>query len=727
MGIKTETFRFRHVKNQNVSVGSRRTIMDYRVIKENDLFLLTDTNGNIPEDHPYGLGLYSKDTRFLSKLDLKINGEDPVLLSSEADQNYKSTILLTNPHMEQEGNLVLWRESIEIQRTRFIYDDVLYEEVKVKSYFPKRVAFEISIHADADFLDMFVVRGFLNGNLGQRTGQVRKEDSLSFSYEGADGLNRSTVITWDKQALNNDEKGIISFGFELDHGESDSVTLSVQPVTGRGDGINRVQKEAALAKLEASYERWNDGVAKVETDFLPLKRLVERGLNDMRVLLTDVGHGAFPVAGLPWFGVPFGRDSLIAALQTLPFNADIARGTLLTMAHYQGSKLDPWRDEQPGKIMHEIRFGELAATGQIPFTPYYGTVDATPLFLILLTEYVKWTGDVELVHTLEREIENALIWIDSYGDRDGDLFVEYHQESSKGIANQGWKDSGDSVVHRDGEYAKTPIALAEVQGYVYQAKTGLADIFDHMNRGEEARSLRRQAEALRQRFDEAFWMDDVRYYAIALDDRKEQVGTITSNPGHVLFSGMLNEKRAKAVTDMLVSPKMFSGYGIRTMAEGEAGYNPMSYHDGSVWPHDNSLSILGMSKSGYQQQANQVIEGLVAAAAHFEYDRLPELFCGYGSGGKVVKYPVACSPQAWAAGTPLVFIQSLLGLFPDSLKEEIRLSPVLLENMNGLEVHDLSIGTGKLSVSIKRVEGGCRLEVLKNTTGYQISSSEQMV
>lgn len=712
---------------RNVS-GKRWTKMDYRVIKENDLFLLTDTNGNIPENHPYGLGLYTKDTRFLSKLDLKINGEDPILLSSDADQNYKADILLTNPHMEEDGELILWRESVEIERTRFIYDDVLYEEIKVKNYFPKPVNFEISIHADADFLDMFVVRGFQNGDLGSRTGQTTEGNTLSFHYAGADNVERSTLITWDKEAKKVDEKGKIDFEFELAHSETDRVTLAIRPQIGEPQVNTAVKKDEAMRKLEVSYENWSKQSASVKTDFAPLQRLIDRGLNDMRVLLTDVGFGSFPVAGLPWFGVPFGRDSLIAALQILPFQSGIAKGTLLTMAHYQGQNVDPWRDEQPGKIMHEIRFGELAATGQIPFTPYYGTVDATPLFLILLSEYVKWTGDIELAQKLEKTIENALMWIDEYGDRDEDLFVEYHQESSKGIANQGWKDSGDSVVHRNGEYAKTPIALAEVQGYVYQAKMGIADIYESINQTERAEQLRRQAVSLKERFDEEFWMEDIQFYAIALDEKKEQVGTITSNPGHVLFSGMLNEDRAKAVTEMLVSQKMFSGYGIRTMAEGEAGYNPISYHDGSIWPHDNSISLLGMSKTGYQQEAIKVISGLIDAAAHFEYDRLPELFCGYDSqAGKAVKYPVACSPQAWAAGTPLVFIQSMLGLFPDSLKKEIRLLPVLLDSMNVLEVQNISIGEGKLSIRVTRSGEAFTVEVLKNTTGYSLKSSETLV
>ncbi|WP_339149753.1 MULTISPECIES: amylo-alpha-1,6-glucosidase [unclassified Sutcliffiella] len=697
--------------------------MDYRVIKENDLFLLTDKNGDIPENHPYGLGLYTKDTRFLSKLDVKINGEEPILLHSDAADNYMATILMTNPHMERNGELILWRESVEIKRTRFIYNDVFYETMTVKNYFPKNVSFDLSVHLDVDFADMFIVRGFQNGEIGKRTGQTAEEKSLTFHYEGADNLSRRTYIEWDKDEKSTDpESGALQFHFELKHEEEQTITLKVQPQHGEQVENSILSASDALEKLKMSYKGWNTDITKVKTDCLPLQRLVDRGLGDLRVLLTDLGYGKFPVAGLPWFGVPFGRDSLIAALQMLSFQPEVAKGTLYTMASKQGTKVDPWRDEQPGKIMHEIRFGELATTEQIPFTPYYGTIDATPLFLILLTEYVKWTGDIQVVKDLEKNIEAALIWIDQYGDRDGDLFVEYHQEASKGIANQGWKDSGDSIVHRNGDYATTPIALSEVQGYVFQAKMGLASIYDKLGKTDKAEALREQSQKLKVKFDEEFWMEDVNYYAIALDRDKQQVGTITSNPGHVLFSEMLDKEKAKAVIETLISPKMFSGFGIRTMGTGEAGYNPMSYHDGSIWPHDNSMVLLGMSKIKEQESANIVIEGLIEAAAHFEYDRLPELFCGYDrSVGKAVKYPVACSPQAWAAGTPLVMVQTILGLFPDALEEKIVLSPVFPNGMDLLEVEKVKIGKGHLSVTaVRNSNGNVELTIKENTTGYEV-------
>jgi glycogen debranching enzyme len=694
--------------------------MDYRVIKENDLFLLTDKSGNIPENHTYGLGLYTKDTRFLSKWDLKINGKDPVLLSSDADENYLTTILLTNPHMEENGELILWRESVQIQRKRFIYDDVLYEELQVKNYYPKPVRFELEVEFDADFQDMFMVRGFQTGKVGQRTGQQLENHTLSLAYQGADEINRYTHITWDKEAKKA-EGNKITFHFSLNHNEEDRVMITVVPQIGEKGKEVVLPFEQALDELKASYKTWEEKIPTVKTDYKPLEQLVKRGMADLRVLLTDLGYGQFPVAGLPWYGVPFGRDSLIAALQMLPFHSEVAKGTLITMAQYQGKNKDAWRDEEPGKIMHEIRFGELANTNQIPFTPYYGTIDATPLFLVLLVEYVKWTGDYEIIKQLQENIDAALNWINEYGDRDGDLFLEYHQESSKGIANQGWKDSGDSIVHRNGDYAHSPIALSEVQGYVYQAKSGLADIYEAIGRAEEAEALRGEAKTLQQKFDEAFWMDDLAFYAIALDGNKQQVGTITSNPGHLLMSGMLSSERVEAVSKMLLSPKMFSGYGIRTMGEDEAGFNPMSYHDGSIWPHDNSLIVLGLSKEGKQEEANTVIQGLMDASMHFEYDRLPELFCGYSKEkGKPVLYPVACSPQAWAAGTPLLFVQSILRMFPDSTKKQIHICPQLLPSMNELFLEGIAVGNGKLSLTVRRENGEVAMDITENTTGYEI-------
>jgi glycogen debranching enzyme len=612
--------------------------MDYRVIKENDLFLLTDLAGDIPEGQTQGFGLYAKDTRFLSRMELLINGRKPNVLASEADENYISKILLTNPHMEEDGKLVLWRETIELRRTRFIYEDVFYETVKVSNFGPYASSFDVSVRFDADFQDMFVVRGFMGGKMGSKRENQISHNEIAFRYDGADGIGRELKVGWSGMEGTADADGQITFALRLGPAESAEIEFYFMPVFN-GAQPPRFPKEQAIDTLRSKYAEWKEATSYLQSDNPLLDALYDRGLQDLRVLLTDLGEGPFPVAGLPWFAVPFGRDSLITAIQMLPVQPQIALGTLRTMARYQGEKTDAWRDEQPGKIMHELRSGELSNTNQVPFGPYYGSIDSTPLFLVLLTEYVNWTGDADALKELLPVALRALDWIDRYGVRGEGLFVSYFKESESGIANQGWKDSADSVVHRDGTYAKAPIALVEVQGYVYQAKRSLAALLRKIQPEVDetggchalAERLAAEAEELQKQFEAEFWMEDEQYYAIALDHENKQVKSITSNPGHALMSGLFAPDRAAAVAKRLVSPAMFSGYGIRTMAERETGYNPMSYHDGSIWPHDNSICLMGLSALGFTEEANIVIEGLLEAAGHFENYRLPELFCGYPS------------------------------------------------------------------------------------------------
>jgi len=695
--------------------------MNYRVIKENDLFLVTDPSGDIVPGNAVGHGLYTKDTRFLSRFELFVNGVKPVLLSSTAEETYKAAIRLTNPHMERDGELVLWRESVELLRERFISDGTLYESVTFTNYSSKPIAFEASVAFDSDFVDMFVVRGFQHGELGRKTGQSVRPRGVAIGYDGADSVRRETRVEWDREPIRPASDGVVAFEMRLEPRGSETIRFTVSPIV---DGCAPETKShaAALAALERSYADWEARTPAIETDHALFDKLFRRGVSDLRALLTDLGYGPFPVAGLPWYAVPFGRDSLIAALQMLPVQPDVAKGTLFTLARYQGTKVDDWRDETPGKIMHEIRYGELAGTNQIPFTPYYGSVDSTPLFLALAVSYFHWTGDLETIRTLRSSIDQALHWIDAYGDRDGDAFVEYHVASSKGIANQGWKDSGDSIVHDDGEFAASPIALVEVQGYVYFAKTGIAKLYRELGEETTAARLEREAAELKRRFEASFWMEDERYYAIALDKDKRQVRSVTSNPGHLLMTGLTDGERAKDVARRLVADDMFSGYGIRTMSVRSAGYNPMSYHDGSVWPHDNSLALLGLSRMGFPREALAVVEGLFRAAEHFEYYRLPELFCGYGDElGRPVPYPVACSPQAWAAGTPIVFLQTFLGIHPNGFDRTIDIHPALPAGMQRLSVRRLRIGAGTLSLTVERIgtDGRARVTVEHNSTGYE--------
>ncbi len=694
--------------------------MDYLVIKENDLFLLSNKNGDIEAGNPHGHGLYSKDTRFLSQFGLLINGKKPILLISEDDRNYYSTVLLTNPHMEHNGDIELWRESIQIKRERFIHADILYEKINLTNFSPKTVSFSLSILFDADFADMFIVRGYQNGTVGRKTGSIIGDRQVIIGYEGADQINRATKIIWDMDAISHTDNQI-NFNFQLNTQEMKAVTFQIIPmVDGIGPSISTA--EDALKDLQQSYRDWNSSVTQIESDHALFSALYSRSVQDLRVLLTDVGYGNFPVAGLPWYAVPFGRDSLITALQMLSLQPEVAKGTLLTMAAYQGQNDDPWKDEQPGKVMHEIRYGELASLNEIPFTPYYGTIDATPLFLLLAAEYFNWTYDTVTLTSLLPHIERALDWIQQFGDLDGDHFVEYHQQSSKGIANQGWKDSSDSIVHSNGDFAKSPIALVEVQGYVYQAKVKLSPILRLLGKVDLADQLKEQAQQLKVQFESSFWMPEENYYAIALDRDKQQVKSVTSNPGHLLMSGMLDEVRAKYVAERLISKDLFSGYGIRTMSSESAGYNPMSYHDGSIWPHDNSISLLGLSLLGYKNEANHIIEGLLESARSFESWRLPELFCGFDKeSGRPVPYPVACSPQAWAAATSIVFLQTMLGLRVDAISKEIHLDPFLPNGMDHLYVNHMKIASGELELIVNQIEEtNIKTIILHNTSGYKV-------
>ncbi|TFE22869.1 amylo-alpha-1,6-glucosidase [Cohnella luojiensis] len=702
--------------------------MDYRVIKENDIFLTTDKSGDIPAENSAGLGLYMKDTRFLNRMELFINGEKPLLLTSSAEENYVANILLTNKHMERDGELLLWRESVEIQRVRFIFGDIVYETVKLSNFSPKPLNFEFSAAFAADFKDMFIVRGYNDATNGIILPVEIRDNLMIFRYGGTDGIQRETRIDWDLEHELVDESGEVFFRLSLLPAENREITFTITPSLNGALPLKH-QKEQAVKLLTDSYRTWFRKSTWIRTDLVLYDELYDRGLQDLRVLLTDIGYGSFPVAGLPLFAVPFGRDSLIAALQMLPSNPQIAKGTLKTMAAFQGTKVDLWRDEQPGKIMHELRSGELANTNQIPFNPYYGTIDSTPLFLVLLAEYYHWTEDLELVKELFPQAEKALMWINEYGDRDKDGFVEYHQESSKGIANQGWKDSGDSIIHENGDYGHAPIALVEVQGYVYQAKTKLAPILRLLGKDELADRIHQDAQELKKKFNQSFWMDDHKYFAIALDSRKNQVRSVTSNPGHALMSGIVEEAKAAEVAKRLVSSDMFSGYGIRTMSSESAGFNPMSYHDGSVWPHDNSICLMGLGALGFKEEASIIMSGMLKAAKGFEYSRLPELFCGYDiSRGSPVPYPVACSPQAWAAGTPIVFLQVMLGIVPDAIAKTITLDPVLPQGMDSIQVERLAIGQGHLDLHVLRVsEKAYRVNLSRNTTGYRVVVKESVL
>jgi glycogen debranching enzyme len=675
-------------------------------VKEGDTFLYSDIEGNLDDRREYGLGLYHRDTRFLSHFRMQLSGRDPVLLSSSSERAYMSYVDLTNPELFTNGDVAVPQQTLNIRRVRVI-NGRLYERVRVKNYNPHEVELTVSFSLGADFADIFEVRGLRPEEKGRLEQPHINGACAEFSYQGVDGIRRRTVVEFDPMPDRLEvvgERVEVEFVLRLAPHQTKLIQATVDPEIDGGPR-KTLQFDAAVHQLRRSYEDWEQDGTRILTDNELFNQLIERGLRDLRALYTTTERGGILAAGIPWYVTVFGRDALITAHQMLMVNPHPARDALRVLASYQATHDDPWRDAEPGKILHEIRRGELAGAGLIPHTPYYGSVDATPLFVFLYAQYFRWTGDLDFARELLPNAQAALEWIDTYGDMDGDGFVEYSSRSPLGMTNQGWKDSFDSVVHPDGRLATGPIALAEVQGYVYQAKERVADVFEALRDYRSATRLREEAGDLRDAFNSAFWMEDEKYFAAALDGDKRQVRTVVSNPGHCLYADIIEEDKADHVARRLLQPDMFSGWGIRTMSKSVVPYNPMSYHNGSVWPHDNALIAAGLKRYGYSKAANRVATAIFDAAVHADYMRLPELFCGFTrrTPNQPVGYPVACSPQAWAAGAPLLMLQAILGVSAQAGRNMLTVNkPHLPTWLNQVELRNLRVGQSTISLVFRR-------------------------
>jgi glycogen debranching enzyme len=669
-------------------------------VKEGDTFIYSGVNGDL--DERYGHGFYHLDTRYLSHLELELSGRSPILLSSSAERAFMAHIDLTNPELSPEH---VPQQSINVRRVRVVLGR-LFERIRVKNYNPFPVSLTMALTLGADFADVFEVRG-LHATRGHAGPPHLDQSEVVFTYRGVDGVDRRTVVSFSPLpdgTLVDGDRVRVEFRLPLDAHETRLVAMTVEPVVGQ-DGPPPVEFDQAVHRLRRSYEEWEARCTQIVTDNELFNGLLARGLRDLRALEMTTEAGRVIAAGIPWYVAVFGRDAILTAHQLLPVNPRVARDTLRLLAAHQGTKDDPWRDEEPGKILHEIRRGDLAEAGVIPHSPYYGSVDATPLFVFLFAQLFRWTGDRDLAKELLPNVQAALEWIDRYGDLDGDGFVEYRSRSPRGIANQGWKDSYDAIVHADGRPAPVPIALVEVQGYVYMAKVRVADVFEALGDPDTAERLRREAAELRARFDRAFWMEDHRYFALALDGDKRQVATISSNPGQCLYADILEPERAEHVARRLLQPDLFSGWGIRTLSKTAQSYNPMSYHNGSVWPHDNALIAAGLKRYGFVRATNRVATAVFDTALHADDLRLDELFCGFTrrTPNRPVAYPVACSPQGWAAGAPLLLLQAILGLSARAHENLITINkPHLPPWLNVVELRNLRVGDSSVSLVFRR-------------------------
>ena len=676
-------------------------------VKEGDTFLYCDLEGNLDHGGDYGLGLYSRDTRFLSHFRMTISGRDPVLLSSSSERGYMAYVDLTNPNLYEGEEVAVAQQSLNIRRIRAI-NGRLFERVRVKNYNAHAVSLDLEFSFGADFADIFEVRGMARDGEGDiEDPRIGDDGTIEFGYIGRDDIYRVTRIAFASEPDRvdvDDEVVTVTFRLHLGPYQTKLIGMTVEPIVG-DDVPPPMEFDVAVHELRRSYEDWERESTQIVTDNEVFDQLLDRSLRDLRALYTQTPQGGILAAGIPWYVTLFGRDALSAAHQLLMVNPRPARLALERLASLQGTVINDWRDEEPGKILHEVRRGEMAGAGMVPHTPYYGSIDSTPLFLIVYGQHLRWTGDVEFARRLLPAAEAALNWIDEFGDLDGDGFVEYKTRSARGIRNQGWKDSFDSVVHADGRLAEPPIALSEVQGYVYLAKMRMADVYTALGDERKAEWLRASAHELRKRFNEAFWMEDEKYFAGALDADKRQVRTIVSNPGHVLYCDLVDTEKAAQVAKRLLAPDMFSGWGIRTMSKAAAAYNPMSYHNGSVWPHDNALIAAGLKRYGYARSGNRVATALFDAAIHADYLRLPELFCGFTrrTPNRPVSYPVACSPQAWAAGSPFLMLQAMLVI---SSRADLNLltvnQPHLPTWLNTVELRNMQVGRSHISLVFRR-------------------------
>ncbi|RNA67617.1 amylo-alpha-1,6-glucosidase [Alteribacter keqinensis] len=684
--------------------------MNTHVVRDHDLFLITSSTGEVSSDqNEAGLGLYTKDTRFLSANALKVNGKKPKLLAAREEGYNLSSFRL----MHEEPD----KGAVEILRTPFIHNGTMYEKVTFKNYFPYEYNCEAVFHFEADFQDMFIVRGFRTGETGDVQPSTQGENTFTLNYSGKDGVKRSTAIRWKSDATGRVEEGDLIFPMNLRPQEETSIVFTITPAHD-GQSAEPIGYDEAKARLVKSYEEWEASFPKLSMKHPAFDGMYKQGIKDMKMLLVDVGYGDIPVAGTPWYAVPFGRDSIITTLFMLSSKPELAKNTLRTLGAYQGKEVNKERDEEPGKIMHELRFGELSTTGQTPFTPYYGTVDATSLFLYLAAEYYHWTADDDLIKELKPSLDAALAWIRSKETARPNGFVSYHKQADKGIPNQGWKDSSNSMVHKDGAFAASPISLVEVQGYVYAAKKGLSAIYETIGWQDESDVLKNEALKLQEEIDNHFWVEKEQYYALALDENDEQVQSVTSNPGHLLLAEV---KRDASVVKRLFAPDLNNGYGIRTMSDQEKGYNPLSYHNGSVWPHDNGMCLLGLSKKGYTNEAAALMKQLLDASLEFEDQRLPELYCGHDRQSEgLVPYPTTCSPQAWAAATALLYTQAVTGLNPDGVSKTVTVNPAFLEGVEKAEVTGVKLGEGYLSLKLMKTDNGYDYSVVENTSGYEV-------
>ncbi len=693
-----------------------------RSLKHDDTFIVLDSHGDIGASAGGPDGLFNADTRYLARLEMVLDDVQPLLLGSNLrDDNSALTVDLTNSDVYRGGRLVLQKDTLHIVRSIFLWRGTAYQRIGLQNHGDRPASFDLTLLFDNDFADLFEVRGERRPRRGVGSSKLLGPTDVVLEYSGLDAQSRVTALHFDPRPT---RLSVHAATYHFDLAPKHVTSLFVAVSCNRPMMHKPARFFRGLLAHRREMRRSTAGAASIESSNNIFNEVLCQAMADLNMLMTETPQGRYPYAGIPWYSTTFGRDGLITALQMLWVDPRIAPGVLKRLAFFQAKAVDPLADAEPGKILHEMRGGEMAALGEVPFAQYYGSVDSTPLFVLLAGHYFERTGDEATLAELWPSIEAALQWIDGPGDPDGDGFVEYRRATEQGLANQGWKDSFDAVFHADGRLAEGHIALCEVQGYVFAAKRLLARVARRLGFADRASKLEAESELLRERFEQAFWCEELGTYALALDGAKEPCRVRTSNAGQLLFTGIVREDRARRVASDLMSQKFFSGWGIRTVARGEARYNPMSYHDGSIWPHDNALIVLGFARYGLKHSVAHLFKGLFDAASYMDLRRLPELFCGFQRERRrgPVLYPVACAPQAWASATAFTLLEAALGLEFDAVRGEIRLrDPRLPEFLNEVVLRDLRLGASSVDLRVRRHDDEISLEVLRTRGQIQVS------
>lgn len=709
-----------------ISVNSTYADDRVRVLNHVDTFGIFDRWGDIKQLGEEVQGIYHNGMRYISELEFRINDQRPLLLSSSVkEENEILSVDLTNPNILMPNNSVhIPKGMLYIGRSKFIRNKACFEQVRLNNYGHTTYEFELSIAFNADFRDIFEVRGIKREKRGE-VYEIRHapDNNIIISYMGLDNVKRCTKVHFSHKPDSWERHNKAIFRINIQPQEQVLLEYALFFMTGDEDS-NHTNYDLARRQVEEEMHQMSKLSASFSTSNQLFTQWIERSQYDLRSLLAHTEYGLYPYAGVPWYNTAFGRDGIITAMQTLWAAPDIARDVLRFLAATQATAEDAYRDAEPGKIIHEMRGGEMVELKEVPFKQYYGTVDATPLFIMLAGAYYRRTGDLELIKDIWPNIEAALEWIDTYGDMDGDGFVDYHHKSVNGLFNQGWKDSYDSISHSNGELAAPPIALCEVQGYVYNAKLKAAMLAGVLGDKAKAERLQQQAEDLKRRFNEQYWDEELQCFVIALDGEKQPCRIVSSNAGQCLFTGIADDDKARKLARRLMQADMFTGWGVRTLSSKEQRYNPMSYHNGSVWPHDVALITMGFARYGLQAEALQLTSALFDASLFIELQRLPELFCGFErrSGEGPTDYPVACSPQAWSVAAVFMLLEACIHVDVVATERTIYFRrPVLPEGVETLEVSSLQLGTGlSAHVVLSLKDGAIQLDVRHCPSNWQV-------